>query len=317
MWDVLSCPFNKPRILSNRARRENSSQLASREKNLLKCYVQGRFTPCFGLVYVYVCVCVRAHALTCMHVHKCARVHVCIPPLSLPIAVLQDEILNCTRHLRQGNQPLHHWRYREQGDRKRMEEHRRGSHILLPLNLPQSNKPHVSGARGLLCAWTAEWGSPQQKWRLTLEEAQGCPQISGILGKTGREEGSRRSWVGRETSFHTQDPPKSVNAQTYLTNSPTSLLCGFWDVPLLLGAAHARQGLRSWEDPTVTWLGPAADPCRSISPGSGKRGCSLSALSDIRGVPRSSVPCPLHKCNFPKCQEESITDNTLCVSLTQ
>lgn len=52
-------------------------------------------------------------------------------------------------------------------------------------------------------------------------------------------------------------------------------------------------------------------------PGSGGRDGSLSVVSGISRVPRSSAPCPLHKCNFPKCQEESITDNTLYVSLTQ
>lgn len=32
----------------------------------------------------------------------------------------------------------------------------------------------------------------------------------------------------------------------------------FWDVPLLLKQQQAWQGLRSWEDLTVTWLGHAS-----------------------------------------------------------
>lgn len=35
----------------------------------------------------------------------------------------------------------------------------------------------------------SEEGSPQQKWRLTLKEAQGCPQTAGILGKDWKGKG--------------------------------------------------------------------------------------------------------------------------------
>lgn len=73
-----------------------------------------------------------------------------------------------------------------------------------------------------------------------------------------------------------------------------------------LGAAHC------------CLAGPCCGPRVGISgPGRGRRGGSLAVVSGMSGVPRSSILCPLHKCNFPKCQDESITDNTLCVSLTQ
>lgn len=59
----------------------------------------------------------------------------------------------------------------------------------------------------------SEEGGPQQKWKLPLEEAQGCPQTSGILGKTGREKGS-----GRETLSTHIGSPRSVSTRTCLTN---------------------------------------------------------------------------------------------------
>ena len=78
MGDALSGPFNKPLILSQRTRRENSSHIASRERNLLKCHVQERITPCFPQQCVCVCVCV----CVCIHTHKCVDL-----PVSLPIVV--------------------------------------------------------------------------------------------------------------------------------------------------------------------------------------------------------------------------------------
>ena len=74
MGDALSGPFNKPLILSRRTGRENGSQIASKERNLLKCHVQERITPCFALQCVCVCVCV--------HTRKCVDL-----PVSLPIVV--------------------------------------------------------------------------------------------------------------------------------------------------------------------------------------------------------------------------------------
>lgn len=65
MWEVLSCPFNKPLALSNRTRRENSSQIVSGGKNLLKYSVQGRIVLCFGLARMCVCVCVWVVVCVC------------------------------------------------------------------------------------------------------------------------------------------------------------------------------------------------------------------------------------------------------------
>ena len=78
MGDALSGPFNKPLILSWRTRRENGSQIANKERNLLKCHVQEIITPCSALQCVCVCVCV----CVCMHMRKCVDL-----PVSLPIVV--------------------------------------------------------------------------------------------------------------------------------------------------------------------------------------------------------------------------------------
>lgn len=126
-----------------------------------------------------------------------------------------------------------------------------------------------------------------------------------LKGKRGLED------LGLEGNLipHTQDPQRSQCA-ALLTNPPAPCM-DFGMFPYCWSSAGMAGA-------SCHLAGPCLGPPKGISgPHSSRRARSLSALSDISGVPRSSVPCPLHKCNFPKCQEESITDNTLCVSLTQ
>lgn len=70
MWDVLSSPFNEPLVLSDGTRGENSSQIAVGEKDLLKCYIQGRLTLWLGRV----CVCVHACASPSVCLLLCGRI---------------------------------------------------------------------------------------------------------------------------------------------------------------------------------------------------------------------------------------------------
>lgn len=70
-----------------------------------------------------------------------------------------------------------------------MEENRRGRETLQPLNPPRKTSHVLLGLMGF-CVQELESKeeSPQQKWRLMLEAAQGCPRKSGILGRSGKDE---------------------------------------------------------------------------------------------------------------------------------
>lgn len=70
MWDLLSRPFNEPLVLSDRSKKENSFQIAGKEKNLLNCYIQGK-SPSASVLCVCGCVCgcVSVGVSMCMSLH--------------------------------------------------------------------------------------------------------------------------------------------------------------------------------------------------------------------------------------------------------
>lgn len=160
-------------------------------------------------------------------------------------------------------------------------------------------KKKVPNKNGDLC-WKQPRAVPES---LVFWEGLERTRIWKILG-----------WKG--TSFHTHGPPKECGCGcVHLFNQPR---VGILRCSLSLELHRHGRAAEAEKTPRSPGSALSQSSCRDIRPrGSGRRDCSLSALSDISGVPRSSVPCPLHKCNFPKCQEQSITDNTLCVSLTQ
>lgn len=103
----------------------------------------------------------------------------------------------------------------------------------------------------------SEEGSPQQKSKLTPKDSQGCPQTSGMW-KRLEEKGFCKILSWKRISFHTgrinKEATEHVPAQ--LTNQ--SALCMDSGMFPLQQQQQVCQGLRSWEDPTVTWLGQAS-----------------------------------------------------------
>lgn len=95
-----------------------------------------------------------------------------------------------------------------------MEKHVKGERY--PPASESASEPQATGfcVQGL----EGQEGSPQQKWRLTLEEAQGCPQTAGILEKDWKgKRGLEDPELEGNLIPHTQDPRRSQCAARLTT----------------------------------------------------------------------------------------------------